>query len=572
MNRELFGVFGDEEAFTDHRRPSEFDEVVRGDVATVGIRDPGLGTFGWSASHEGEDGSCLIWGENYPEEGENGARWFLERYAAEGRAAFDALNGSYLVFVEHEDEALVATDPVRSCECFYTDDGEVRLFGTDAATVARTIDDPTLRLPAVLEYLHAGVTLGEKTSIERLRRVRADTVLRPDGIEPLQRFVYEPREFDYVAELADRLERAIRRRAQLPGRKGLLLSAGYDSRTLLSGISGIEHCYTVGDPASQEVRSAKRLAHQYGARHTAFPPDHRYLLADDRKVRYSQGIKESLHIHHAGYTDAIDVDTIYHGLLADTFFRGHFTGEDDIELFGKRIPLYRTDPDPEPVSVLLSKFGYDREASRQLSAHIDGGTDDPDEFVRDAVRTELEASASRVDSIQNQLNCCGITNQPSLPFHVQLADNYFSSFLAVDRELLDWHLATPPEHRTTETFLAACERIDPGMLRHEPPDRPRSHRALNDVEGFLRRKTPFLRSFEPPWPDRETLFEVYELDRRLLPDHEHLYDLPGRHKLRIHDVLGWLGQSSEPTERALEALLEPDAGRVRRPSDDRSAI
>ncbi len=555
MNKELFGVCGGIETFERFRATDEFDEVVAGTAVTVGIRDSGLGTPGWSGCYAGENCLCVIWGEAYAPDGEsNVARWLAERYAVDGVAALSELDGSYLAVLECDGDALVATDPIRSRECFYTDDPGVRVFGSDSATVARTVDEPTLRRDAVLEFLHLGVTLGEKTSLEQLDRLPLDSYLTARSVEPLERFVYDAREFDYVDELATRLRRALRRRSQLPGRKGLLLSAGYDSRTLLSEISEIERCYTVGSTSAQEVQSAKQIANQYGATHTAFPPDERYLLADETKVRHSHGIKESLHVHHAGYTDEMDVDTMYHGLLCDTFFRGHFTAQDGIDVLGKRVPFERLDPDPEPVDVLLERFGYDRDASAELAEKTSFDVD-PDAFVRDAVRSAFGDALVRSDTIQNAINCCGIANQPSMPFHDHLADNYFASFLVTDTELLEWHLTTPPEYRTTETFLQACERLDDDILRQRPPDRPHDSLLLNEVERFVRRKTPFLTPFEPPWPDRETLFDRYELDRKLLADLDDVHDLPARHKLRLTDLLGWVDGWSGRGDRVSAWLL-----------------
>lgn len=540
MNTELFGVFGGTEAFTRFRSADEFDEVLVGPSVTVGIRDDGLGTPGLSASYEDGDGVCVVWGEAYvPGDDSNAARWFFEEYEQTGTDALSELNGSYLVVLDRGGETFVSTDPIRSRECFYTDEPGVRIFGTDSATVAETIHEPSFRRDAILEFLHLGVTLGEKTSVEQLSRLPIDSRLTPSDVDPLERFVYDTQEFDYADSLADRLRRAIDRRSTLPGRKGLLLSAGYDSRTLLSQLPEIEHSYTVGNPTAQEVAGAKRLAAQYDAAHTAFEPDERYLHADETKVRYSQGIKESLHIHHAGYTDEMDVDTMYHGLLCDTFFRGHFTAQIDFEVFGKRIPFERLDPDPDPIDVLLSRFGYSRPASLELAEQTAFDVD-PESFVRQAVKTEFESVLDRADSIQNALNCCGIANQPSIPFHTHLADNFSASFLAADSELIDWHLKTPPAHRTTDTFLEACEQLDDRMLHHRPPDRPHDITLLNEMERFVRRKTPFLESFESPWPDREHHFDHYNFDQRLLPELEHTHGLPARHKLRLNDYLGWV--------------------------------
>lgn len=558
MNKELFGVYGGIETFERFRSRDEFDRVFDGPSITVGIRDPGLGTPGWSACHQDDDGCCVVWGEVYaPGDETNAARWLFERYETAGSDALSELNGSHLAVLDREDaDGTVITDQFRSRECFYTDDPGVRVFGTDSAAIARTIPDPTLHRDGVLEFLHLGVILGTKTCVKELRRLPIDSRLTTTGVRPLDRFVYDPQAFDYVTELADRLRRALRRRSILPGPAGVLLSAGYDSRILLSQLPEIEHGYTVGSPTSQEARGAKQLADQYDASHSAFPPDERYLLADETKVRYSQGIKESLHIHHAGYTDLIDVETIYHGLLCDTFFRGHFTAREEFDVLGKRVRLERPDPDPEPVTSLLNTFGYSRDASRQLARRTSFDVD-PESFVKEAIADELDALQDRTTTVQNAITCCGIANQPSLPFHVHLSDHFFSAFLAADLELIDWHLRTPASERTTETFLRACERLDDDILRHRPPDRPHDISFLNEVEGFVRRKTPFLPAFETPWPDREVLFDRYEFDQRLLPDLEHVHALPARHKLRVVDFLGWRESWSDGREEVPSWLLPP---------------
>ena len=555
MNRELFGVFGDGETFERYRASDEFDRILTGSSMTVGVRDDALGTPGWTDCYADGGDLCVVWGEAYvPGDESDAARWLLERYETSGRDALRSLNGSYLAVVDvGTDEAFVATDPVRSRECFYTDGPGARVFGTDAAEVARTIPEPSIDRDGVLEFLHLGVALGEKTAVTELRRLPIDSVLEPDSVDSLERFVYRPTEFDYAAELAERLERAFRRRSALPGTKGVLLSAGFDSRILLSGIPGIERGYTVGAPDAQEARVARRLAEQYDASHSAFPPDERYLRPDESKVRYSQGIKESLHIHHAGYTNEMDVDTMFHGLLCDTFFRGHFTAEKTVDVLDKRIPTGELDPDPDPVEELLETFGYSAEVSRDLAARTSFDVE-PGTFVRESIADEIDARAGRADGVQNMLTCVGIANQPSIPFHTHLSDRFVTSFLATDRELLDWHLRTPPEHRTTETFLEACRRLDDDLLRHRPPDRPHDGALLNEVERFVRRKTPFLESFQPPWPDRETLFDRYDYDRRFLADLEHVHEMPVRHKLRLIDLREWLECWTAPGEASLPWL------------------
>ena len=118
-NRELFGVFGGPDAFGRHADPGEFDRVLEGDAVTVGVRDDALDRPTRTDVHSDDVGCCVIWGEVHtPSDGGDAARWLLDRYATDGRAALSGLNGSYLAVVERDGEAIVATDVLRTRECF----------------------------------------------------------------------------------------------------------------------------------------------------------------------------------------------------------------------------------------------------------------------------------------------------------------------------------------------------------------------------------------------------------------------------------------------------------------------
>ncbi|MFC4551171.1 MULTISPECIES: asparagine synthase-related protein [Halorussus] len=561
MNKELFGVFGDRATFRDHRSDREFDRVVSGDAMTVGVRDVGLNIPGRSATYEGDRGCCVVWGEAYVPDrrATNAARWLYERYAEEGRSALAHLNGSYLAAVDHDGEAVVATDPIRSWECFYTDEADQRVFGSDSVAVARAIDEPRIDKRSLLEFVYIGVVLGTGTMFEHLERVPFDGYLRPDDAGELDRFVYDPRpadEFDPVEELADRLRAALARRSRQPGTKGMLLSGGYDSRLILSQVPDVERCYTVGDPSAQEVAVARKIADQYDAEHVAFEPNDRYIHPGEEKTRYSQGIKESLHVHHAGYDDEMEADTMYHGLLCDIYLCGHFVERRSLDVLGKEIPLGGLDPDPDPVEVLLDRFGYSPDQSEQFAevARVDDRS--PAEFVREAVAEEFEKGWSRATGTQNAIDLCGVRNQPSIPFRAHLADNYLESFFVADTGLLNWHLQTPPEHRSKETFVEACRRLDPDILRHRPPDRPHDSQLLNEAERFVRRKLPFVTPFESAWPDRRELYDRHDMDAKLFPAQEYLHDLPVREKLRLNDVRSWMDRCLDVPVSATQVVQE----------------
>jgi hypothetical protein len=551
MNKELFGVFGDADDFCRYRSEVAFDRVVEGGSVTVGIRDVALDIPGRSATYVGDEGTCVVWGEAFPppDTTMGAAEWLLDRYVDAGTDALSGLNGSYVAVVDDGDEAVVATDPVRTWECYYADVEGTRLFGTVPNAVASHIPTPTPSQQALREFLHLGVVLGDRTTINELNRTPFDGCLYADTTSELRRFVYEPADFDYVAELADRLERAFARRSRLPGEKGLLLSGGYDSRTLLAGIPDIDKCYTVGTKWSSEVDVAKQVSEQYGVPHRTLTVDERYPRTDADVVKYGHGIKESLHIHHAAYDSEIDVDTIYHGLLWDTFFRGHFLPNDCVDLFGYEMPRQTLRPDPDVGRSLVDeKFGF-IPTQRDLVTDLDGGAvagaDDCRAMAIEAVESQLDGQSDRFDSVYNAIDLIGIRNQPTIPFRTHLADQYIESFVVVDRELLDWHLRTPPEYRNSRTLVKAIRRIDDDVLTHRPPDRPYDSRYLNTLQNFVRKKFPFVSQFNGSWADWSRRYDRNGFDQTLFPDCPEIHDLPPRLKLRINDISTWLDGATD---------------------------
>ncbi|WP_144905706.1 asparagine synthetase B family protein [Halobellus captivus] len=545
MKKELFGVFGDLSEFRRYRSETEFDRVVEGQSSTVGIRDIALGIPGRSTVYEEGDDICVLWGEVYPPYGMSTgtARWLLERYRESGLDALKELNGSYLALIDDGD-AVIATDPIRSWECYYADTNGSRVFSTAPDSISNHLTEPEPSTRGLQEFLHFGVVLGDKSTVKGLHRVPFDGCLYRGSTRDLRRFVYEPTEFDYVQELADRLERAFARRAKLPGKKGLLLSGGYDSRTLLAGPLDVDQCYTVGDPTSAEVNVAAQVSDQYDVPHRVLSIDERYLRRDDDVIKYGHGIKESLHIHHAAYDHEIDVDTMYHGLLWDTFFRGHFLPRDRFDVFGYKIPRNRLEPDPGLAETLVDrKFGFiPTEKDLVADADVRG---DGRAMAYDAIVSQLDGQTDRYDSIYNAIDLVGIQNQPTLPFRNHLADQYIESFIVADRELIDWHLRTPPEHRNSKTLLQAIQLIDSDILRHRPPGRPFESVSLNTAQNFFRKQCPFLSGFNGSWPDRTRHYDQNHFDEKLFPHCREIHNLPPRLKLRISDISVWLDDAAD---------------------------
>lgn len=564
MNKELFGVIGDDGLFDDLASRSSFDWVADGERATAGIRDPALGFPGRSTTYSDERGHCILWGEILPPEGcsTSLAEYTLDRYEAVGTDAFSELNGSFLAFVELDGDAIVATDPARTWQCFYADTPDGRVFGTNPKRVVSAVPNTGVDTRGLLEYVHMGVVVDDRTVFERLNTIPFDGYITGDEAGTLSRFVYDPAdpdEFDYVDELADRLERAIARRTVYPGKQGVLLSGGYDSRAIVAQHPGIDVCYTLGTPGHPEAEVARDIAHQYGADHEILVADDNYLNVDEDVIEYSLGTRESVHVHHAGCDDEMDVDTIFHGLFFDTFFRGHFLPRNVVEVFGNKFPLQGLDPDPDVTEVLSSKFGYHPACDHVFPECYDE-FDTSMDFIDDVVHEQLDKWSDRYDNVYDSIALIGIQNQPTLPFHFELSDNYIESFVAADAELIDWHLKTPPEKRSTKTMKQAMRKLDSDIFRHRPPDRPHHSFRKNQIEKFLRRKLPVIEPFSSPWPDMDAQYAENELDRKLFPGYPSIHELPVRVKLRINDVTTWMNTATDETLLTPNDVLCPPTG------------
>lgn len=547
-NRRVFGRISNTVIGTG-RGNGGFHVVIEGERVTLGLRDDAIGMDGRTCYHETADGFAAVWGEAFTPDDEVGsaAEWLYDAYQEHGTDAFDGLNGSYIAVVETDSHPVIVTDVVRSWECFTAQTDAGLVFGSDATSVAQTIPEPTIDPKGFAEFLYLGGALNTTTLLEELDRLPLDHALTPTGLQPLDRYRHDPRDFDYAAELAERLERAISRRTNGPGDRGVLLSAGFDSRVLLACDSGVDVSYTLGTPDSKEVAVAAQLAERFGVEHAMLAVDEHYLDRDDRAIRATNGVKESLHVHHAAYTDDITVDAITHGLLFDTLLRGYFVPWKTHDVLGLTIPRDRLDPNPDPVRHISGILGYLPGTADLIprTPGIDAST--AEEFLDASIGTAYESCRNAAHDDYAAFERFGVQNVLSTPFRTHLADQFRESHVAVDAELVDWHLHTPPAARTDETFTEAIRHIDPDLLSPRPPDRPYNSFFANQAAKRLRRSLPGVAPFDNPWPDRRATYDAAELDTEILADRPDLHDYPPRFKLRIRDLRAWLATATGGT-------------------------
>jgi asparagine synthase (glutamine-hydrolysing) len=212
------------------------------------------------------------------------------------------LNGSFLVVVvdEERNSVLVANDRLATKPLFYFDDGRAVYFSPEMKSLFLVPSlSRKLNLAAIADFLANGHFTREHTLIEGLKTMDKATVLEitSTGVtwHRYWEFNFEGSTEDrgheyYREELAALLRQAVHRRLQTDRTYGILLSGGYDSRSILGcyleARNGRElHTISWGraeDIPKGDCLIARRLAHRLGADHRFYKLSAEEVVKDFR--------------------------------------------------------------------------------------------------------------------------------------------------------------------------------------------------------------------------------------------------------------------------------------------------
>jgi asparagine synthetase B (glutamine-hydrolysing) len=168
-----------------------------------------------------------------------------ELYEKHGADFASLLNGSFVVMVvdEEKDLVLLANDRTGTKPMFYYDDGQAIYFGPEIKSLllAPTLERK-LNLTAVADFLACGQYITEHTLIEHVHRMDNATILSvgPAGVSWRRYWQFHPEQEEkdrgevyYRETLAGLLREAVHKRLQADVTYGVMLSGGYDSRSIL---------------------------------------------------------------------------------------------------------------------------------------------------------------------------------------------------------------------------------------------------------------------------------------------------------------------------------------------------
>jgi asparagine synthase (glutamine-hydrolysing) len=316
--------------------PAE-DTAVLGRVH-LGVFDPS------PAPVRSADGACriVLWGE--VRDRPAGARDVLDAYLAHGDAALRGLSGSFALALwdARRRRCWLANDRFGLRNVYYAATPSRLLFAPRALAL---LADPrlprTLDAQAAAEFLIFQCVLLDRTLLDDVRLLPPASLLvfepgRGARVERTWELRYRPRPAPFAthaATLAEALRASVARQCAGPGRLGLPLSGGLDSRALLAALPPDAPrlpVVTYGTPASDDVRVAGRLARLAGLPHHTIPLPVGYLAAHaPAMVERTDGMHSCLNAHALLLGEAAAVcDVILLGNGGDCLLDGLWSGPD----------------------------------------------------------------------------------------------------------------------------------------------------------------------------------------------------------------------------------------------------
>jgi asparagine synthase (glutamine-hydrolysing) len=267
------------------------------------------------------------------------AELVLHLYEEQGERAFRDLCGSFsaCLYDRRARCLTLATDRFFSRPIFYCLFGGALVFSSRFNTLVTcgALAGGRLNMTAVMQLFTFQHVQHTDTHYREALAMPAASVLHFEGgrIAAVHRYwqpVYGGHRLgsrDWEAELADALREAARKMTADPLRKGVLLSGGMDSRTLVAAAPPVLTAYTVGDSINREVHFARRVARAKGIPHVFLrrEPDH-YARLLDESVALSGGMRRFDHAHFLGHLERLrqDCDVAFVEEQMDILFKGWY--------------------------------------------------------------------------------------------------------------------------------------------------------------------------------------------------------------------------------------------------------
>ena len=269
----------------------------------------------------------------FDDEAANAAQMMLRLYEAYGDDLAHKVNALFILAIwdKRERRLTIINDRVGLYLLHYYQDASRFVFAPEMKAL---LCDPKLERKidpdAVADFFTFGSIFGERTFVSGVKVMPPGTVLQYRAGKLKQRKYWdfpfaEPRTpasaREYIEELDAVLRNVSRRHTKDRCRYGLSLSGGRDSRIvagyLAKTVSPL-HSFTFGNPASDEVQLAQRMASSLGCHfHHVDKPREDLLSCFEKVVWLTEGPINTPEYYQLGKAMATEVDVAFNGHAGD---------------------------------------------------------------------------------------------------------------------------------------------------------------------------------------------------------------------------------------------------------------
>jgi len=171
--------------------------------------------------------------------------------------------GTLITFCAESNNLTVKCDRLGTATVYWKKSGSKLLLSNRKENLITQADEPDW--PSIQQYLHTGFTIKSTTFIKSISQTEPNTVLTASYKQQLnlslsKRADSSLHESVQTTDLIDQIADQIARKLLNSAPSVLMMSAGWDSRTLLlPGTSNLAGAYTHGDLSSREITLARNL-------------------------------------------------------------------------------------------------------------------------------------------------------------------------------------------------------------------------------------------------------------------------------------------------------------------------
>ncbi|MFO8017777.1 MAG: asparagine synthase-related protein [Promethearchaeia archaeon] len=182
----------------------------------------------------------------------NIGKLIYEGYNKKGYSIFKKLSGYYSILIVKEEKVIIAKDPIGHNPLYYSNNNGCLIIASELKAFINDENQPRYLQPGVVHIFD-----GEDSSIKKFHSFE----------QSLNKCLYERDKLSNIRKsLFNRLERAVQRAINTPGKVGSLLSGGIDSSVicaLLTKHLREVNVFTVAAQGSKDLQFAKLFAEEY---------------------------------------------------------------------------------------------------------------------------------------------------------------------------------------------------------------------------------------------------------------------------------------------------------------------